>query len=423
MASATLFFSKIALALNTKPEISHWSDNSSLVERLKNLCNRDPVAEHLKNDHDMYFITQNSMANLRITEAGHVKGHQDKLNRTLTTTEKLNIEADKLATKAVGMSRVREPEWCEEYPPMLVIRGKTITKKEALMLSIAAERDEFEKWQSEKLEMSRKQYLSIDWQAQHQAINKASKHSHCFIMKFVYHWLPSGVRKSWYNEGEDPKCPLCGEEEDKSSHFLYCKHRAMEKCFADTIDSLRNKIMTDGIRSAPAAKILANLKAWRRGGAENVRIGGDQGTDMNCAHFLHGRIPIRMRKVLPRDGGLDNIKALGITAMIAQTVIAGAEKAWRTRCTIAAGESPVEPTLGKKVRLLTRVNHILSEIRKTRIGYMADTDVDKLMRRPNRQIEEWVRMNEDLIRKFKKDPNQRTIEEFLGPTRNGTHDT
>jgi hypothetical protein len=72
------------------------------------------------------------------------------------------------------------------------------------------------------------------------------------------------------------------------------------------------------------------------------------------------------------------------------------------------------------VRLLARVNYILSEIRKTRIGYIVDTDVEKLMSRPNRQIEAWVRMNEDLIRKFKKDPNQRTIEEFLGPTRNGT---
>ena len=48
MASATLFFSKIAMALDLKPEISLWSDNASLVGRLKNLCNIDPVAEHLK---------------------------------------------------------------------------------------------------------------------------------------------------------------------------------------------------------------------------------------------------------------------------------------------------------------------------------------------------------------------------------------
>jgi hypothetical protein len=260
----------------------------------------------------------------------------------------LNVEADKLATKAVGLARIREPEWCTECPPMLIIRGRTITKKEALRLSMAAERDEFEKWQSEKLAMTRKEYLSIDWQAQHQALNKIPKHSHCFAIKFVYHWLPSCVRKSWYNESEDPKCPLCGENEDMSSHFLYCKHRAMEKCFADTLELLRAKIMTNGIRSAPAARILAHLKEWRRGGAEKVRIGGDEGTDMNCAHFLHGRIPTRMRKILPEDGGLNDVKALDVSAMVAQTVICGAEKAWRTRCAIVTGESPVGQTLGKK---------------------------------------------------------------------------
>lgn len=68
--------------------------------------------------------------------------------------------------------RCNEPQWHEMLEPMLKIDGKTITRKEGMMLCIAAESEELHEWQREKLKLSRSDYRKIDWAAQHAALAK-----------------------------------------------------------------------------------------------------------------------------------------------------------------------------------------------------------------------------------------------------------
>lgn len=129
MASATFLFSRIAQEIYAKTDVSMWTDNSSLAGRLTNLCELNPIGAYLQSDHDLYSIIQKSLKELRVVETGHVNGHQDREGRTLTTTEKLNVVADKLATEPVRKAIIRQPEWCKEFSPLLIIQGKVITKK------------------------------------------------------------------------------------------------------------------------------------------------------------------------------------------------------------------------------------------------------------------------------------------------------
>lgn len=64
-----------------------------------------------------------------IEEVGHVKGHQDSTGKVLSTVEKLNVIADKLAMKAISEARCRELEWDKSLVPMLKIDGKVIIEK------------------------------------------------------------------------------------------------------------------------------------------------------------------------------------------------------------------------------------------------------------------------------------------------------
>lgn len=186
MAAATFFFSRVAKELNSKPEVCLWSDNTSLVGRLRRLIDSNPIAGFLMNDHDMHSIIQKSLGNLSVLDVNHVKGHQDREQRSLTTTEKVSVEANKLAMMPVSEVRIREPDWCEECAPMLIIRGKTITKREGISLCMSAEKTELEKWQSEKLKMTK--------HAEHRAMKNLPINVHSFAIKCVYHWLPSGKR-------------------------------------------------------------------------------------------------------------------------------------------------------------------------------------------------------------------------------------
>ena len=110
MAAAMYLFSKVAKAMESKPEVSLWTDNTGLVKRVEKLVESDPIEAHLMPDHDMYAVIRDSLANLEVTEVGHVKGHQDRESRTLTNTEKMNVEADRFATLAVKDAKICEPE-------------------------------------------------------------------------------------------------------------------------------------------------------------------------------------------------------------------------------------------------------------------------------------------------------------------------
>lgn len=81
------------------------------------------------------------------------------------------------------------------------------------MLSIAAEKKEFDEWEAEKLQMRQALYKKVDWEAQHEAL--AKEHSQvCNKIR------PPGGEKN--NQLEDDRCPLCGKAKEASSHFLRC---------------------------------------------------------------------------------------------------------------------------------------------------------------------------------------------------------
>lgn len=98
-----------------------------------------------------------------------LKDTSTRLAKALSTIEKLNVLADKLASKAISEKKCEELQWNMILGPLLKIKGKLITRKESAALSAAAEINERHKWQSEKLKMSRSEYSQIDWDAQHAA--------------------------------------------------------------------------------------------------------------------------------------------------------------------------------------------------------------------------------------------------------------
>lgn len=76
----------------------------------------------------------------------------------MSTTERMNVLLGQLTTKAVKEAKCEEPKWSRESAPLLEIGGKAVTKKEGVMLSIAAEREKFEEWQRQKLGKSGNEY-------------------------------------------------------------------------------------------------------------------------------------------------------------------------------------------------------------------------------------------------------------------------
>ena len=302
--------------------------------------------------------------------------------------------------------------------PILEIDGVTITKKEGMKLSIVAKRKEFELWQRQKLGMKRSEYTKIDWDSQHAVMAACNKNANRFAVRYTYHWLPSGKRIKMNNPNEDDRCPLCGEISERSSHFLRCKHRAMEKTFADMTKNIRNVMYENKASMITTGKILENLVLWRKGEKE-VKVGRGEQNKIGWENFLHGRIAMEMCEILPCAGEDTNPeKAKRLLRIMIQAVFTGAEAMWRTRCDLAAGTSEIKVSVSRKMKQQAKVAAIMQQFKRSHVASLVEATVAQIMSKPDGQIESWIRTNESLIRRMKKDTGQRTISEFFPGRRN-----
>lgn len=73
MASAMYFLKKITEELHIKLRANFWTDNTSLVRRIKLIREQNPIGAHIRNDHDAYNIIRDSSQNVMINEVGHVR--------------------------------------------------------------------------------------------------------------------------------------------------------------------------------------------------------------------------------------------------------------------------------------------------------------------------------------------------------------
>jgi hypothetical protein len=410
LASAMKTLEKVAEALQVEIKVDLHTDNQALVNRIMKLKQYDPSNALLRNDYDAYWIIRKARKTVEISDVRHVRGHQDRTGKSLSFIEQLNVIADELATKAVEGAKIEEPGWSHESPPTLKIRGKTVTKREGLMLSISAERDEFEEWQKEKLKMSARQYKQIEWQSQHRALTSMPQHLHRFAIRYIYHWLPSGRRKKINYHAEDDRCPLCGKDDEKSSHFLRCGHNAMKKTFKDLLGNLRTLFTEEKVAMAPASKILARLNEWR---TEDETRDEERVNGFSCENFLHGRIERTISQNLRIVGGAEWQDAAHIATKIVMVVLEGAAKMWGARCQLASNASVTGLTLGKKVRQSARVRNLLHEMKQTKVGHICNSNVENIMCRSDVEIDRWIRTNEKLLKKVKQDTSQPTLREFL----------
>lgn len=100
--------------------------------------------------------------------------------------------------------------------------------------------------------------------------------------------------------------------------------------------------------------------------------------------------------------------------------IEGVAKMWGVHCQIVSNASSAGLALGKKVRQSARINALLSELKRSCVGHICDSRVEHILCRTDLQIDRWIRTNEKLLKKVKKDPNQPTLRKFFrGPSRVG----
>jgi predicted RNA-binding Zn-ribbon protein involved in translation (DUF1610 family) len=166
-------------------------------------------------------------------KVNHIKGHQDRVKQQLNHQEKLNVEADKLATEALSLKKITVPTKLFANAS-LCINNLLVTasnKKELRRAHQSMDLREYmiesNKWENNVPEM-------IWWDVHEKSMYSTTYDKRRVIQKFIHNKLPCNYRQNKYNDYKPSLCGACKTTIETQDHIFQCT-----ECPARKI--LRNK--------------------------------------------------------------------------------------------------------------------------------------------------------------------------------------
>ena len=174
---------------------------------------------------------QQEEAHLEIGTA-HVRGHQDKVKKAdqLTLPERINIEADTLATQAYNFFKTTRGTSIQyDLPhggPYLVIDNKAIWSGEIKLLRWRRSEFQLQEYYCSKIFnfTNISTLYTINWVGFRIARNAMTPGLITFSSKLTINWLPTNQRNSKCGQSTFSECILCGDDET-NTHLLMCPCR------------------------------------------------------------------------------------------------------------------------------------------------------------------------------------------------------
>jgi hypothetical protein len=164
--------------------------------------------------------------------ARHIKGHQDNdKDRTMTTEEALNVEADELTHRARRLQDVKEYHKFPTNKVNFKINNKYINSHYPKMVNLAFHSIALREYYATKYGWTTQTIESLWWPVYFQSLTELSDPDRLRIQKFVNNRWPMLYREQKYYEratttGYCRQCHLYNEKED---HIIRCRTPARQK--------------------------------------------------------------------------------------------------------------------------------------------------------------------------------------------------
>lgn len=167
----------------------------------------------------------------------HVKGHQDSEKKELNREEKLNCEADKLATQGIKQKTIKSftPGHCSS----LTLNEKPITTKYPDEISRSYSSPDMAIYLQNKLSLSLTHIESIDWDAFASNVKTLPIARRFRLIKQLHRWLPTREQQSRLHHSS-PLCE-CGEVETVH-HLRLCPLQTLP--YTKIIEDLQTHLRT-----------------------------------------------------------------------------------------------------------------------------------------------------------------------------------
>ena len=203
-----------------------WCDNMTAVNKYLQLEGKTPQTMKETNEDDNDILQELRKLKEKLPkgiQCAWVKGHQmggkTKESRLNNIVEK--IADSQLTVKGKFRSRNNTTLMPAQHA-LLLHKGTAVTAQLDKLIQQFLWRDKLEKYFFKQLNIDPEQSDNIDFESLTKFNKSLSKQLRCTRAKFVFGWIPTNQRLYKYNAVDNPKCPMCKEEEN-TAHISRCK--------------------------------------------------------------------------------------------------------------------------------------------------------------------------------------------------------
>ena len=340
----------------------------------------------------------------------HIKAHQDddKPVESLSVPARLNVMADKLATKAVqeGSSRTRV-SMIPGTEVLVHTTTGTITRRMAQTARYDKGSGEIRKHIQQKHKWNDQLMDSIDWE-QHSALQRRHRERPVQVVKLTHKLVPTNTVRHRYKLIAEPTCPLCGSEPETMYHVVQCKHGTRQEWRR----KLEQRLSEMGKKQqAPPDMVKAFIGGWASwtkneeveipaGASTAIRTAMKQQEDIGWHQLLHGRAVLAWRQTVTtnhtqNDRALrDSNETTWVTNML-DTIWTEWFKVWEARNEFVHGKTMTEKQERKRAEIEQKIRTIYMNKDKylPQERLMLDGDVEEFIQtRGHTALANWERV-------------------------------
>ena len=160
----------------------------------------------------------------------HVKGHQDKVYKTLSRLERLNIRMDRLAKEILNVAVTQNTDIPDALPTntkgiiQVDFEDVPITSSLASTLQFFVGRDRILEWWTKKERFKTDITMEdIDWDVLRRTSREQSFAMKRFVAKWVSHHIAVGKMMGLRSARKETSCPCCGHPMETTIHVIRCQ--------------------------------------------------------------------------------------------------------------------------------------------------------------------------------------------------------
>ena len=231
-----------------------------------------------------------------------VQGHTDKLHRSKTAMEKLNILCDQRATRmrkrVVQQNLATQPGHIQFW--QLSYKGMPINSKlESSLKDLIHVDQSLDYWTKQSTNPLKPSTTgNIDWKAIGTAMKESSLYKRHFVSKHSTGHCGVGKMMKRWGFRTDDSCPRCKSPNESALHVIICPHASASKLWLEQIEALKTWMKVQKTKGDIITAIVRNLKKLRKMGGiyghhykdNRLRLAITAQNQIGWDHFMMGRI-------------------------------------------------------------------------------------------------------------------------------------